>query len=169
MATDKLIPLMYRAWADIDRAVAGLSAEDATAQREGGSSITWTYGHVAQQVDSWISRKFGGLAPHSVLGQPEFRARGSGSADDWRGIQVAVQEVRDAARKFLDAEPAPDLDRVIQYDGSIEDLRAVGLTLRYALMRISAHHFVHVGEIVTIRSQLGHDVGDFPDWGSDLV
>jgi uncharacterized damage-inducible protein DinB len=169
MAADKLVLLMYRAWADIDRAVDGLSAEEATASRDGGSSIAWTFGHVAQQVDSWINRKFHGLAPHRVLGQPEFRARGSGTADNWRGIQVAVQEVRDAAREFLDAEVAPDLDRVIAYDGSIEDLRPVGLTLRYALMRISAHHFVHVGEIVTIRSQLGHTVGDFPDWGRDLV
>jgi hypothetical protein len=77
--------------------------------------------------------------------------------------------VRDASRKFLDADVTLDLDRVIPYDGSIEDLRPVGLTLRYALMRISAHHFVHVGEVVTIRSQLGHKVGDFPDWGRDLV
>src|SRR6266498_2070121 len=119
---------MYRAWADVDRAVDGLSAEEATVRRDGGSSIAWTFGHVAQQVDSWINRKFKGLAPHPVLGQPEFRARGSGSADDWRGIQVAVHEVRDASRKFLDASPAPDLDRVIPYDGSIEQLRPVGLT-----------------------------------------
>jgi uncharacterized damage-inducible protein DinB len=169
MATDKLILLMYRAWADIDRAVDGLSPEEATANRDGGSSIAWTFGHVAQQVDSWINRKFGGLAPHPVLGRPEFRARGSGTADDWRAIQVAVQEVRDAARKLFDADPALDLDRVIPYGGSIEALRPVGLTLRYALMRISAHHFVHVGEVVTIRSQLGHKVGDFPDWGRDRV
>ena len=169
VANDKLILLMYRAWADIDRAVDGLSPEEATARRDGGSSIAWTFGHVAQQVDSWVNRKFGGLAPHPVLGQSEFRSRGSGSADDWRGTQVAVQEVRDSARECLEADPTPDLDRVIPYDGSIEDLRSTGLTLRYALMRISAHHFVHVGEIVTIRSQLGHKVGDFPDWGRDLV
>jgi uncharacterized damage-inducible protein DinB len=169
VANDKLILLMYRAWADIDRAVDGLSAQEATARRDGGSSIAWTFGHVAQMVDSWINRKFQGLAPHPVLGQPEFRARGSGNADDWRGIQAAVQEVRDASRRFLDADPAPDLDRMIPYDGSIEDLRPVGLSLRYAIMRISAHHFVHVGEIVTLRSQLGHNLGDFPDWGRDLV
>jgi hypothetical protein len=58
---------------------------------------------------------------------------------------------------------------MIVYDGSIEYLRPIGLSLRYALMRIAAHHFVHVGEIVTIRSRLGHTVGDFPDWGRDLV
>ena len=120
-------------------------------------------------VDSWINTRFQGLSPHPVISQPVFRSGASGDANDWRSIQAAVQEARDASREFLDADPTPDLDRVIPYDGSIEALRPVGLTLRYALMRISAHHFVHVGEIVTIRSRLGHTVGDFPDWGRDLV
>jgi uncharacterized damage-inducible protein DinB len=169
MATDKLILLMYRAWADIDKAVDGLSPDKATARRDGGSSIAWTFGHVAQMLDSWINANFQGLPRHSIMGQATFRSGGTGEAKDWPAIQAGVQEVRDAARKFLDAEPAPDLDRMITYDGSIEDLRPVGLSLRYALMRISAHHFVHVGEIVTIRSRLGHTVGEFPDWGRDLV
>ena len=169
MATDKLILLMYRSWADIDRAVDGLTAEVATARHDGGSSIAWTVGHVTHMVDSWINTRFQGLSPHPVISQPAFRSGASGDADDWRGIQAAVREVRDASREFLEADHPPDLDRVIPYDGSIEQLRPVGLTLRYALMRISAHHFVHVGEIVTIRSRLGHAVGDFPDWGRDLV
>ncbi|MGH2400837.1 MAG: DinB family protein, partial [bacterium] len=167
--TDKLIPLMYRSWADIDKAVDGLTAEEATARRDAGSSIAWTAGHVAQMVDSWINTRIQGLSPHPLLGQPMFRSGGSGEADDWPAVEAAVREVREASRNFLDAAPAPDLDRVIAYDGSIEHLRSTGLTLRYALMRISAHHFVHVGEIVTIRSQLGHAVGDFPDWGRDLI
>ena len=29
--------------------------------------------------------------------------------------------------------------------------------LSYALMRIAAHHVIHAGEIVTVRSCLGHD------------
>lgn len=169
MATDKLILLMYRSWADLDRAADGLSAEEAIPRHNGGSSIAWTVGHVAQMADSWINARIQGLSPHPLLSQPTFRFGGSGKADDWQTIEAAVREVREAARRFLDGEPAPDLDRVVEYDGSIEDLRSTGLTLRYALMRISAHHFIHVGEIVTVRSQLGHSVGDFPDWGSDLV
>ena len=169
MASDKLIHLMYRSWADLDRAVEGLTSEDATATGNGGSSIAWTYGHVAQTVDSWINARFQGLAPHRILNQPGFRPGASGQAEDWPAIQVDVREVREAARKFLDSDSAPDLDRAIAYDGSIQDLRATGLTLRYALMRIAAHNLVHVGEIVTLRSQRGHIVGEFPDWGRDLV
>lgn len=169
MASDKLILLMYRSWADIDKAVDGLSPEEASARRAGGSSIAWTFGHVAQMLDSWMNANFQGLPRHSIMGQPTFRSGGTGEAEDWPAIQTGVQEVRDAARRLLDAEPGPDLDRVIPYNGSIEYLRSTGLTLRYALMRIAAHHFIHVGEIVTIRSQLGHVVGEYPDWGSDLV
>ena len=169
MGTDKLILLMYRSWADIDRAVDGLTAEEATAGYDGGSSIAWTFGHVAHMIDSWINTKFVGIRRHPVINRPAFRPGVGGEADDWPAVQAAVREVREASRRFLDADPAPDLDRMIAYDGSIEDLRPVGLSLRYALMRISAHHFVHVGEIVTIRSRLGHTVGEFPDWGLDLV
>jgi len=169
MATDPLTLLMYRSWADIDRAVEGLTAKEATARYEGGSSIAWTFGHVACTLDSWINSRFQGLSPHPVISRPAFRSGGSGEVDDWPAVQAAVREVRDASRRFLDADPPPDLDRMIAYDGSIEDLRPIGLSLRYTLMRISAHHFVHVGEIVTIRSQRGHAVGEFPDWGRDLA
>lgn len=168
-ATDKLILFMYRSWADVDRAIEGLTAEEATARHHGGSSVAWTFGHVACMIASWINTRFVGMPPHPVISRPAFRSGGSGEADDWSAVQAAVREVRDGSRRFLDAVPAPDLDRVLPYDGSIAELRPVGLSLRYALMRISAHHFVHVGEIVTIRSQLGHVVGDFPDWGHDLV
>ena len=39
-------------------------------------------------------------------------------------------------------------------------------------MRIAAHHFIHAGEIVTIRSRLtctGHDTDSLarPDWGDE--
>jgi len=120
-------------------------------------------------IDSWINKMFVGIPPHSLISLRAFRPGGGAEADDWPAVQAAVREVRDASRRFLDADPAPDLDRMIPYDGSIEDLRPVGLSLRYAIMRISAHHFVHVGEIVTNRRRLGHTVGEFPDWGLDLV
>ena len=62
-----------------------------------------------------------------------------------------------------------DLDRVIPYNGSIPFLRSVGLSLGYALMRIAAHHFMHAGEMVTIRSRLGHALDEEPDWGRSLI
>ncbi|MEX0786061.1 MAG: DinB family protein [Dehalococcoidia bacterium] len=163
---DKLALLMYQSWADLDTAADGIASGDATHRHDGGSSIAWTTGHVTNMVDSWLNVRFQALSPHPLISDTDFRTGGGGEATDWPLILAGVKEVREAARRFLDAEP--DLDSVVPYDGSIAYLRPVGLSLRYALMRIAAHHFVHVGEIVTIRSHLGHMV-DFPEWGRTLV
>jgi uncharacterized damage-inducible protein DinB len=166
---DKLILLMYESWADLDRAVNGLTPEQATTHHNGGSAIAWTLGHVTNMLDSWINMRFQSLPPHPVISDLRFRTGGSGQAKDWPTILTAVKEVREAARRFLDSAQEPDLHRVIPYDGSIDFLRTTGLSLEYALMRIAAHHYIHMGEIVTIRSRLGHEIEDFPDWGRALI
>ncbi len=60
----------------------------------------------------------------------------------------------------MDASPAMDL--LVPYSGSIELLRESGITLRYTILRMSAHHYFHIGEISTKRDHLGHSVGDYP-------
>ena len=166
---DKLVLLMYESWANLDEAVGELTSEEATTQHFGGSAIAWTLGRVTTMVDSWINMRFQGLAPHTFISNPNFRTGGNGEEKDWPLVQAAVKEVREAARRLLDSAREPDLDRVISYDGSINFLRATGLPLRYALMRIAAHHYIHIGEIVTIRSRLGHVLDEFGDWGTSLV
>ena len=165
---EKFVALMYESWADLDRALSGLTRDEATACHNDGSSIAWTVGHVTSMLDSWILVRFQGLPPHPVISNPMFRAGGSGEAKDWPMIVSGMKEVREAARRYFDGQD-PDLDRMIAYDGSIKFLRPLGLSLRYAVMRIAAHHFVHVGEVVTIRSRLGHASKDFAEWGQDLV
>lgn len=167
--SDKLVALMYQSWADLDRAVSGLSQEEATARHDGGSSVAWTVGHVTNMVDSWLNVRFQGTSPHPVIGRIAFRTGGSGVEEDWPSVLVGVKEVQEAARSFLEPEQPADLDLTIAYDGSIAYLRPVGLSLRYAVMRIAAHHFLHVGEIVTIRARLGHKTVEVLDWGASLV
>ncbi len=167
--TDRLVLLAYEAWDDLDRAVAELGPEDATTRRHGGSSIAWTVAHVTQMLDSWINTNFQEFPRHPVIGDPRFRTGGTGDWDDWVGVVTATQEVRAKARQFLDSEQA--IDKTVPYDGSIEFLRETGLRLDYALMRISAHHWLHADEIVALRSGLGHDTDQYfgPDWGRDLT
>ncbi len=165
---NRLIALVYESWADLDRAVSGLTPDEAMSCHDEGSSIAWTVGHVTHMLDSWIVVRFQGLPPHPVISHPMFRAGGNGEAKDWPMILAGVKQVREAARRLLDRQE-PDLDLVISYDGSIKFLRPVGLSLGYAIMRIAAHHFMHVGEVVTIRSRLGHVIEDFPEWGRTLV
>jgi hypothetical protein len=164
----QVVALLYQSWEDLDHAAGGLTAEEAGARHDGASAIAWTVGHVTQMLDSWIPVRFAGGRPHSLFSQPRFRTGGSGEADDWPAILGGVREVRAAARRFLD-DPALDLDRVVQYDGSIVALRGPGLQLRYALLRIAAHHFVHAGEIAAVRSRLGHALPDDRDWGQRLL
>ena len=166
---DRLALFLYESWRNLDDAIEGLTSEEATTRHYGGSSIAWTVGHVTTMVDSWINTNFQGLPPHPVIGGHQFRIGGTGQYDDWEGVLSATDEIRSRARLYLDSGPL--IDRVIPYNGSIEFLRETGLRLSYALMRISAHHFIHGGEIVTIRSRLGHDTDRLsgPDFGRLLA
>jgi hypothetical protein len=162
MATSNLVGLLFEAWKDMDRALAGLDGAEATRPGDGGSSFAWTDAHVANQVDAWINVRFRRREAHELIGQDRFRAGGPGEADGWEAIQAGVGEVRDAARSYLEGLAENDLDLVIPYDGSFSRLRETGLSLRHALLRICAHHYFHIGEIASKRAGLGHDVGDYP-------
>src|SRR3990172_2584467 len=114
MANSKLVGLLFEAWNDFDRALAGL--DDAQAVRSAdGSSFAWTAAHVANQVDAWINVRFAGRPPHALIGETRFRVGGSGAADGWPGIRAAVAEVRRAARAYLEPLSDADLDLAIPY------------------------------------------------------
>ena len=167
---DRLILFMYESWSTFDAQIEGLTMAELTTQHDGGSSIAWTLGHLTNMLDSWVNTRFQGLAPNPVISDPNFRMGGTGAARDWPTVDAAVREVRQAARRFLDASPPPDIERIIPYDGSITFLRSTGLRLSYALMRISAHHFIHAGEVATIRVRLGHPEGAAGQmWGRTLA
>jgi hypothetical protein len=150
MSGSKFVGLIFGAWKDMDRALADLYPEEAVRPLDGGSSIAWIAAHVGNQVDAWINVRFQRRAPHELIGQTRFRAGGTGAADDWQAIQAGVQEVRDAARRYLEGLNEGDLELVIPYDGSFSHLRVTGLRLRYALLRTCAHHYLHIGEIATL-------------------
>lgn len=105
-----------------------------------------------------------GAPPRPLIGQPTFRIGGTGTAEEeeWPAIQTGVREVRAAAETYLREVGDTALDHRVPYDGSFAPVRQTGLSLRYALLRISAHHYFHIGEIATKRARLGHDVGDYP-------
>jgi hypothetical protein len=153
---DDLVRALYQSWVDLDDAIAGLTDEQATERRDGQSAIAWTVGHVGQQIDSWLNMRLQGLPRNRLLADRCFATGEEGRFDDWPGLLAAVGEARERARRFLDREPAPELELRVPYDGAIVSLRATGLTLRYALVSIAAHHWIHAGEIGTLRSQRRH-------------
>ena len=162
MTANKLVGLVFEAWNDLDRVLNNLDAVQATDQVDGQSSFAWTFAHVTQQVDSWINVNFQGRASHPFLSSDQFRLGSSGAADNWTAIELAVRDVRVAARHYLERQTENDLNKTIPYLGSIIILRQHGLNLRYALMRIVAHHYFHIGVIACQRDRLGHQVGDYP-------
>lgn len=162
MPRSKLVGLLFEAWNDLDRALAGLDPAEAVRTPDGGSSFAWTAAHVANQLDAWTNVRFQKRAPHPLIGQERFRVGGTGVAEDWEAVQAAVSEVREAARRYLEPLAESDLDLVIPYDGSFAHLRETGLPLRYALLRTCAHHYFHIGEVASKRVALGHQVGDYP-------
>ena len=155
--------MLLAAWEDCDRALAGLSPDEAITRYFDGSSLGWTLAHLTGALDTWITVRFQGRDPHPLLSQCRFRMGGSGEADDWPAIQPAAAEVRGAARDYLARLNDDELGRLVPCDGSIAPLRETGVTLRYSLARMTAHHYFHLGEIATKRSMLGHQVDDYPD------
>ena len=166
---DRIVLFLYESWNYLDGSLAGLTREEATTQHDGGSSIAWTIGHVTTMVDSWINTNFQGLPPHPFISDPRFGIGGTGECQEWEEMLAATNEVRTRARSFLDS--GPPVDSIVPYSGSIQFLRATGLRLSYALLRIASHHFIHGGEIVAVRSRLGHDTDSLfgPDWGRPLA
>jgi hypothetical protein len=162
LAHNALVGFLFDAWDDFNRAIGDVSPEDAVRPIENGSSFAWTLAHVTHTMDGWLNVRFQHLAPHPLIGDPQFRMGGTVRADDWLAIQAGVRDVRECVRLYLQDCSDTDLDLTIPYDGSITSLRQRGISLRYAIMRNTAHHFVHIGEIETKRNRLGHQIGVFP-------
>jgi hypothetical protein len=153
-----LVGALFDAWDDLDLVLAGLTPVEMIEPWGGGSAFAWTYGHVANSIDSWTNVRFLRRAPHPVIGDHNLRFGGDGRATDWSAIRQGVAEVRESARSYLHRLADSDLDLVIPYDGSVVALRPQGLSLRHAVTIDLIHHHYHIGEIATKRAQLGHVV-----------
>jgi hypothetical protein len=161
-----VVGAVFDAWDDLDRALDGLGPAEALLRWEdgAGSSFAWTLAHVTELIDSWINVRFQGLPAHPLISLPPFRAGGDGVANDWPAVRTAVAEVRAHAAAYLAPLTEEALAQAIPYAGSVRGVREHGhLPLRYALLRIVAHHYLHIGEIELKRRQLARPtVGDFP-------
>jgi uncharacterized damage-inducible protein DinB len=159
---NQVVGLLKGALEDLERVLDGVDERLAMEQIDGGSAIAWTVAHLAGNVDSWINVRFAGERANEVVSGDHYRAGAEGAAPDWANIKNAAANVRARALAYLAGIGDEALDRRIEYTGSIQDLRERGFNLRYALLRICAHHYYHIGEIATVRKRLGHDVGDYP-------
>jgi hypothetical protein len=158
---DPLVGIVVESWRDLDRVVEGVSAEEVVAQPDGQSSIAWALGHVTEHVDRMINATLRGLPRHPLLGHDSFRIGSEGRADQWEAVVAAAQEVRDAARPYLENLTEADLAERFESPGTITG-QLGPVTVRYMLLRIAAHHYFHIGVIACQRDLRGHSVGDYP-------
>jgi hypothetical protein len=123
---------------------------------------TWTLAHLSNQVDTWLNARFFGELPNALLVQDQFRSGGTGQAEDWPAIQRATREVRATALRHLEQIEEADLHQTRPYEGRMPHLQGTSISLGYALARVGAHHYFHLGEIASVRSrQLSERVGDY--------
>lgn len=154
--------VLITAWEDFDRALEGVTEEEATRQVLGGSSFAWTLAHVSSAIDSWLNGRFQGFRIEPLLAEERFRYGGSGLATDYTKIREAVDRVRALAEPYMLGLSEDDLELTLPYDGSHSAFREHGIQLRAAILQNAVHHHYHVGEIVTKRELLGHVQGAFP-------
>lgn len=163
------VGFLYESLDELNRTIAGLSKAQAEVRPGGANSIAWTAAHVTQVLESWIVGRFIGLPRHPLLSDPAFGAGAEGISPAWREVLEAISDVHRTARGYCDSLVRADLARTVSYDGSVSYLRSTGLNLEYALLRIAAHHYVHIGEMTTIRSLLGAPIDDNRDWGQRFL
>ena len=156
MAESKLIALLFDAWDDLDRAYAGLTAEEATARPEGGSSFGWTLRHLAGGLDFWVNALLRGGLQHPTFAAEHAQFEFSG---DWDAIAAAARDVRRDLETYL--LPLSDEDLAgIEVPGT-EQYPAVAP--RCMVSRSIGHTYFHIGEVATKRGLADNFPGPLPN------
>ena len=96
-----LVPLLFDAWDDLDRAYAGMTAEEATERPDGASAFGWTLRHLIGGFDFYVNEVMRGGAMHPTFAREHAEYEFSGECGDWEGIAAAAREVRAEAEAFF--------------------------------------------------------------------
>lgn len=143
---------------ELQRALKGVSAEDAVKRLGPMNCISWIVGHLAWQEQLYWLTHANGETP-----VPEVKACGYGepaSTPDIDAMWDAWKRVTDATDPWLDTLDSAALEshtlrRVAPYAPYKE---SVGTRMR----RVTYHYWYHIGEALAIRQMLGHTgLGDF--------
>jgi hypothetical protein len=144
---------------EFQRALKGLTEEDACRRIAPMNSISWNIGHLAwQEQRYWLHYGQGQvLLPHL---NKQFAVRAPASTPPLAEVWEAWRTVTAAADPWLDTLTTEDLQRTVP-KGFRPDLLYGSL-----LLRVIYHYWYHTGESLAIRQVLGH--GKLPDFVGDL-
>ena len=159
MAVSKLVAMLFDAWDDLDRASEGVTAEEATAQPEGGSSFGWTLRHLAGGLDFWVNTQLRGGSQHPTFAAEHAKYEFSGACGDWDAIAAAARDVRRDIESYLRPLSEDDLATIeVPGQGPYP-----AVSLRYMVSRSIAHTYFHIGEVATKRGLTGDFPGPLPN------
>ncbi len=142
-----LVPLLFETWDDLDRAYAGMTAEEAIARPDGASSFGWTLRHLMGGTDFFVNELLRGGAMHPTFAREHAAYEFSGDCGDWDAIAQAAREVRAELERYLGEMSDADLAAtVVPAWGPFPPT-----SLRYLVLRTIAHDYYHIGEVATRR------------------
>jgi hypothetical protein len=149
-ATHPIVDQLRFTRSEWQRALAGLSEEDAAVHHGPMNSIGWIVGHLAWQEQRYLLHR-----PQKVLIrrdiQKRFASGGPMSTPALGQTMAAWREITEAADPFLDRIATADLVK----DLPMVTGRPSGQSLGSAIRRMTYHYWFHIGEILAIRQVLG--------------
>jgi uncharacterized damage-inducible protein DinB len=135
---------------EFQRALAGVTNDDARRRLAPMNCISWNIGHLAwQEQRYWLWRGQGQILRPDLNDQFAYGAPASTPALDetWTAWRAITQ----AADPWLDALTTAKLQEHVIIDGQPSDLLFGSL-----LQRTIYHYWYHTGENMAIRQMLGH-------------
>jgi uncharacterized damage-inducible protein DinB len=145
---------------EFQRALAGVTDEDARRRIMPMNCISWNIGHLAwQEQRYWLFRAQGQmLLPHIneqfSIGAPASTPSLDEVWDAWHTIIKAVDPWLDAATNDTLLQPVMIGDK------------SLGTNFGNLLQRVIYHYWYHTGESMAIRQQLGH--AELPDFVGNI-
>ncbi len=146
---------------ELQRALAGLTNEEARRRFLPMNCISWNIGHLAwQEQRYWLTVAQDGLTVRPDL-NAEFAYGAPASTPPLAESWAAWREVTAATDKWLDAVTTAKLAESIT-------VRGWGITTTYGslMLRVIDHYWYHIGECMAIRQLLGHT--SLPDFVGDI-
>jgi uncharacterized damage-inducible protein DinB len=135
---------------EFQRALAGLSAEDACRRIMPMNSISWNVGHLA-----WQEQRYWLIGAQDKLILPEvnelFAYRAPACVPQLDEVQANWRTITEAADPWLDTLTTEKLQEPAIFNG-----KPTGTTYGSRLLRTIYHYWYHTGENSAIRQALGH-------------
>ncbi len=156
-----LVEQLRFARSELQRALAGLSDEEASRRFLPMNCIAWNVGHLAwQEQRYWLTAAQDGAMVRPAL-DTEFAYGAPASTPSLAQIWAVWREVTAATDPWLDAVTTEKLAELLT-------VRGWGITTTYGslMLRVIDHYWYHIGESMAIRQLLGHT--HLPDFVGDI-